>query len=81
MNDEHYQTVENLSSLLCQNKVCNDRAEVIDCGDTIAHWLEKVLNSKGIRLMKLINREKFEKNSNSKSKHDESQCLVEIVKF
>lgn len=39
-------------SLLCQTKVCGDRVDGIDCGDDVANWLEDVLCTSGLRLIK-----------------------------
>lgn len=39
-------------SSLCQTKVCGDRVDGIDCGDEVAQWLEDVLFTSGLRLIK-----------------------------
>ncbi|XP_065222497.1 molybdenum cofactor sulfurase 3 [Planococcus citri] len=54
-----------LSSKICQSKVCTDRAEVIDCGDQVAHWLEEIFNMKGLRLVKLFVRNKSSYNEDN----------------
>uniref|UniRef100_A0A1B6ED13 MOSC domain-containing protein n=1 Tax=Clastoptera arizonana TaxID=38151 RepID=A0A1B6ED13_9HEMI len=37
---------------LCQSKVCTDYVQGVDCGDSVAEWLSKVLNKPGLRLIK-----------------------------
>ena len=57
--DEYYDDKNgNYLSKICQSKVCTDRAEVIDCGDQVAQWLEDIFNMKELRLVKLFNRNK-----------------------
>lgn len=38
-------------SLFCQSKVCGDRIDGIDCGDTVADWLCDVLATPRLRLI------------------------------
>lgn len=38
-------------SMFCQSKVCGDRIDGIDCGDTVADWLDDVLCTSGLRLI------------------------------
>lgn len=39
-------------SSFCQSKVCGDRIDGIDCGDTVAEWLSDVLCTPGLRLIR-----------------------------
>lgn len=66
LNEDDLKCGENFLSNVCQTKVCNDRAEVIDCGDAASEWLESMLKVSGIRLVKLIkNRSKQRKSKES----------------
>lgn len=48
-------------------RVCNRRVVVEDCGSLVAEWLEEVLDSNGIRLVKYIstNKAKYQDTANS----------------
>lgn len=39
-------------SSFCQSKVCGDRIDGIDCGDTMAEWISNVLCTPGLRLIR-----------------------------
>ncbi|KAI8767171.1 molybdenum cofactor sulfurase, partial [Biomphalaria glabrata] len=36
----------------CTNKVCGDRVNTFDCGDTVSDWLSENLGTSGIRLLR-----------------------------
>ncbi|XP_055304058.1 molybdenum cofactor sulfurase 3 [Sitodiplosis mosellana] len=38
-------------SSFCQSKVCGDRIDGIDCGDSVAEWLDNVFCTSGLRLI------------------------------
>lgn len=41
------------SGSLCRNsKVCGDRIQGFDCGDSVAEWLDRVLSLEGLRLIR-----------------------------
>ena len=41
---------------LCLGRVCGDKMEGIDCGDTVAEWLTQALGEEGLRLIRLHSR-------------------------
>lgn len=50
-------------SSFCQSKVCGDRIDGIDCGDTVAEWLDDVLCTSGLRLIQQnVNDKRMAKN-------------------
>lgn len=54
-------------SSMCQTKVCGDRVDGIDCGDKVAQWLEDVLCTQGLRLIRQnVNDKRTAKKKSSK---------------
>ncbi|KAJ8966191.1 hypothetical protein NQ317_015411, partial [Molorchus minor] len=43
------------SAYFCQSKVCGDRIQGYDCGEEVAEWLSKTLETPGLRLLKQCN--------------------------
>uniref|UniRef100_A0A7G3ASK4 Molybdenum cofactor sulfurase n=1 Tax=Lutzomyia longipalpis TaxID=7200 RepID=A0A7G3ASK4_LUTLO len=59
---ESDQIMQDLS--LCKSKVCGDQIQGYDCGEEVAQWLERALDTPGVRLIRKNSEEKrfFRKN-------------------
>lgn len=62
-----------MQSSMCQTKVCGDRVDGVDCGNEVADWLEDVLCTSGLRLIR--------QNANDKRKAKKSPAKSELKKF
>lgn len=52
LDDDDKKSSIRKSGMICQSKVCGDRVEGIDCGDTVADWLTEALDCDGLRLIR-----------------------------
>ena len=70
------QTTDVQEKALCSGKVCGDNIDGSDCGDEVAHWLERVLDLTGLRLIQLSSRKSKKVKQNLQSLANEAQFLI-----
>ncbi|XP_041371535.1 molybdenum cofactor sulfurase-like [Gigantopelta aegis] len=62
---------------LCTNKICRDRVNTVDCGDSVAAWISEALQRPGCRLL----RQKENDGRKSKDKADSALSLANVCQF